>query len=135
MKIEIKKRHNTHNNDCWCDAISMLTKQPYDKVYKMFKPMLFLDGSLSENIVKGYLGTKDYLVLSIKDTKLYEAINTYNTTNGIIFIMRDVDDDNSHTIYMKGNVIYDTEQNTYIEKMLYDYNVINVIMKLENDYE
>lgn len=135
MKITIKPRHNSHENDCWCDAIAMLTKQNYDKVYKMFKPMLYKDGGLDGGVITGYLEAKGYLVLEV-NIDLYKAINVYNTSNGILFRTKgDENSKNYHIFYMKGNVIYNTEKDTYIEKMLYEQKVVNVIMKLENDYE
>lgn len=131
MKITIKPRHNSHDNDCWCDAIALLTNQDYDKVYKMFKPLMYKDGGLDGGIIKGYFKAKKYLVIDV-NIMLYDAINVYNTSNGLLFRVNN--DGDYHIFYMKGNVIYDTEKDTYIEKMLYECKVTTVIMKLDNDY-
>ena len=135
MKVKIKPRHNLHDNDCWCDAISMLTNQEYDKVYKMFKPMLGQYGGLDGNIIRGYFSTKGFITLGVTDMMLYEAIDIYNTKNGIAFMIRNKESDNPHISYMKDNIIFDNLNDTYLEKFLYDYKVTDVIMKLEDNYE
>lgn len=132
MKVKFTERHNTHANDCWCDAISLLTGEEYNTIYKRFKPLLYASGGLEAKIITGYLQAKGYFSLDIS-INFYEAINLFNTTNGVIFQL--VINGEGHTIYMKDNLIYDNEDDSYIQKMLYDYTVVNVIMELENDYE
>lgn len=74
MKFTFKPRHNSHENDCWCDAIALFTGEKYDKVYKLFKPLTHNDGSLSYSVSKGYLITKGYTVIDVDDLSLWDSL-------------------------------------------------------------
>ena len=130
MKFTFKPRHNSHENDCWCDAISMLTNKDYDKVYKLFKPFIKEDGTLSNDILKGYLNTFEDIMIFEAETTLYEAMQIYNTRNGIIISTQD----SNHMVYAKDNIIYDNIKSTATVKYFIDCDVNWVALKIDKDF-
>ena len=134
MKVKLHKVESKHDNACWCGAMALMLNKDYDYVYKLFKRLLYKNGSLDILIIKGYLLTQGYTVIAVSDLKLYEIINIYNTRSGVLIDLAK-EGNEGHIIYMKDNIIYENEDNTYIQKMLYDYKVDSIIIKLENDYK
>ena len=132
MKFTFKPRHNSHDNDCWCDAIALLTEQNYDVVYKLFKKFINDDGTLMNGFTKSYLLKEDYAYYEFEGS-LYTCMQLINTSNGVVFEM---DNDNgSHVIYVKDNIIYDNIRKVDTLQYYTDHNVVGIYMKIENEYE
>ena len=134
MKVKLHKVESKHDNDCWCGAMALALNKDYDYVYKLFRKLLYKNGSLNVSIIKGYLDVLGYTLINTTGFKLYEIINIYNAKNGILINLGSKTDE-GHIVYMKDNIIYENEEETYIQKMLYDYKVDSIIIKLENDYK
>ena len=129
MKFTFKKRHNTHDDDCWCDAISLMTNKEYDKVYKMFKPFIEYDGGVNTDIIVGYFKKENYDVYKMKES-LQNVLRLYNIKNGAVLLMEDKDK-NNHAVYIKGNKIYDNIDSDMMWWYIKEYTVLHIIIKLE----
>ena len=132
MRYTFKPRHNTHDNDCWCDAIALLTNQDYDVVYKLFKPFINDDGTLNTLFTKGYLSKLDYCLYEISGT-LYEWIQIVNNKNGVIFELEN--DNGGHTIYVKDNVIYDNIKKVATMQYFTDHNITGIWLKIDDEFK
>ena len=137
IKFTFKDRLNKHNNDCWCDAIALLTKQPYDKVYKMFNHLTDKDGEmpggLNTLIQNGYLQSIGYDIFD-QEITLYEALQMYDTKNGIILNVMSNKDDDKHVIYVENGVIHDTVENFEILAYIEAYKVESIAVKILKDF-
>lgn len=130
MKFTFKKRHNTHKNDCWCDAISLATNQEYNKVYKMFKPMLFEDGVLSGSVIQGYMQVKGFDVWKV-DGDLKDELRRHNLKHGVLFGLKNKDEETYHAVYVDEKHIYDNYDEDQLWWYITKFEVEYVAMKLE----
>jgi hypothetical protein len=112
-KIKIHKVESKHKNDCWCVAISLFMNKPYDDVYNDLKHLLEDDGTLNNDLTKGYILSKGYTYYQFKDD-MYSTLQIFNTKKGIIL------DINGHVVYVKNMELYETIKETellwYLEK-------------------
>lgn len=134
MKVEFIKRHNTHDDDCWCDALSFALDKSYDEMYKLMKPFINKGGSLNIGFFKSMLYSGDYYSMDM-ECDIYSAIQLIDSSRGIVFIMKEKGKDIKHIVYVKNNQIYDNnpkEGNWYYLKT---FNVEEVFYKLDEDYE
>ena len=130
MKFTFKERHNTHDDDCWCDAIALMTEQEYDKVYKMFKPFIEYNGGVNTDIILGYFKKENYDVYKMKQS-LQDMLRLYNIKNGAVLLMEDKEK-NNHAVYVKGNKIYDNIDSDMMWWYIKEYTVLHIIVKLES---
>ena len=132
MKYIFAPRHNTHDNDCWCDAISLFTNQDYDTVYKLFKPFMEDNGTLSTSFINGYLSKLDYVCIDL-DISLYMAIQLVDTKHGALFELEN--DNGSHIIYVKGHTIYDNIRKVQTTSYYADHTVRGVWLNIDNEFK
>lgn len=113
MVPKLIARKHKHTNDCWCDAISMATHQPYNKVYRMFKDLCYPSGGLDSNIIFGYLQGKHGYRGFIWDPKesnclrLKDVCELFNTKDCEIVCNIVYDDEHAHVVYIHNNTFYD----------------------------
>ena len=134
MKYNIKSISTKHDNNCWCNAISLLTNKDYDEVYDTLKGLLYECGSLSSQITKGYLATNGYDIIDV-DLSLWDALQVYNNKNGIIFsVCSEEDNINKHVVYVKDNAIYENIQKEELIHYIYQYKVDYIALKIKSTY-
>jgi len=126
MKIKFAKRHNTHENDCWCDALALATNKDYDYYYERLKFFMCDDGQLLTGYVEATLQLNGYEIVEMELT-LEQAFHLFNTSKGMVFQMKH--NQGKHIIYVKGNTIYDNVDERDIGKYLENCKVETVAYK------
>ena len=113
MLPKLKPRKHKCKNDCWCDAVAYATKQPYARVYAMFKKLRGHEGGLEENFVFSYLeSVHDFHGLLWDPTetnclRLKDVCKYYNTQECDIVCLVKWNEKSSHVVYIHNKTFYD----------------------------
>jgi len=105
VKINFSPRHNSNQNDCWCDSIALAIHKPYDEIYTMFSPLLGEDGALNFGYTLGVVcahGGEYYEFDKTFEDTIRDIITRYNTyDNDAIISIK------GHQFYVSNGTVYD----------------------------
>ena len=135
-KIKFIDREHKNSGDCWCAAISTLLNKEYDEIYKLFKKFINNNGSINNGFMFGYLDKFNYTRLEYNiGINLYEALQVYDTSNGILIRVDDDNEETGHIIYVKDNNIYDIVEDKFKLEYLKNYKVTDIFTKIDDTFK
>lgn len=128
MKVKINYQERKNKGDCWNIALALFTGKSYETIREHFKHFISEDdGGVYDKAIMGYC-RENY---SVFDTRLslLDSLRLYNNSKGIIFLMED--EEGSHALYVKNNVLYDNIEERNLYKYITNFTVNNIIINHE----
>jgi len=116
--IAFVPRTHPNINDCWADTLSYATGKTYKEVYKIFKPLVEVDGGLSVSYMDGFLKQHNYRKITLEDYTVNDIITYFNHYDCEIVILV-----YNHVFYVHNNTIYE-----YVEP-INQVDYLNVIVE------